>query len=67
MINEQIINSTLSLSPSDLTGDISNIIKERLKSEFEGKCHDNGFIIKSSLSVIKRSVGSIVTHNGLSS
>ena len=67
MINEQIINSTLSLSPSDLTGDISNIIKERLKSEFEGKCHDNGFIIQSSLSVIKRSVGSIVTHNGLSS
>tara|TARA_B100001094_G_C18088633_1_gene749149 strand:+ start:636 stop:1139 length:504 start_codon:yes stop_codon:yes gene_type:complete len=67
MINEQIINSTLSLSPSDLTGDIDNIIKERLKSEFEGKCHDNGFIIRSSLSVIKRSVGSIETHNNLSS
>ena len=46
MINEQIIISTLSLSPSDLTGDIDNIIKERLKSEFEGKCHDNGFIIR---------------------
>ena len=67
MINEQIINSTLSLSPSDLTGDIDNIIKERLKSEFEGKCHDNGFIIRPSLSVIKRSVGSIETHNNLSS
>ena len=67
MINEQIINSTLSLTPSDLTGDIDNIIKERLKSEFEGKCHDNGFIIRSSLSVIKRSVGSIETHNNLSS
>ena len=67
MINEQIINSTLSLSPSDLTGDIDNIIKERLKSEFEGKCHDNGFIIRSSISVIKRSVAIIETHNSLSS
>tara|TARA_B100001123_G_C14678719_1_gene776493 strand:- start:28 stop:531 length:504 start_codon:yes stop_codon:yes gene_type:complete len=67
MINEQIIHSTLSLKPSDLTGDIDNIVKERLKTEYEGKCHDNGYIMDSSLSVIKRSIGDIVTHNSVAS
>jgi len=67
MINEQIIHSTLSLNPSDLTGDIDIIIKERLKSAYEGKCHDNGFIMDSSLTVIKRSIGDVVTHNSTAS
>ena len=50
MINEQILTSSLTLHPEVLNGDIDNIIKEKVKSEFEGKCHDDGYIINSSIS-----------------
>ena len=66
MINEQILTSSLTLHPEVLNGDIDNIIKEKVKSEFEGKCHDDGYIVNSSISIIKRSVGKIVTHNNQS-
>ena len=34
MINEQILTSSLTLHPEVLNGDIDNIIKEKVKSEF---------------------------------
>ena len=65
-INEQLLNTVLTLSPKDLTNDIDNIIKYKLKETIEGKCHENGYIIKDSVHIIKRDMGNIVTNNNKS-
>lgn len=61
--NEQLLTSTLILQPSDLKNDIDNVIKMKLKDSIEGKSYEDGYIVKDSLRVIQRSMGSIVTNN----
>ena len=65
MISEQIFNDTISLISSDLNKDIDNIILYKLKKKFEGLCKDNCFILKNSVSIIKRSMGQIETHDNI--
>jgi len=61
--NEQLLTSTLILKPNDLKNDIDNVIKMKLKENIEGRCYEDGYIIKDSLRVIQRSMGNIVTNN----
>ena len=65
-INEQLLETVLVLDPKDLKDDINNIIKYKLKENIEGKCHEDGYIIKESVSIIRRNIGSIVTNDGKS-
>ena len=65
-INEQLLETVLVLDPKDIKGDINNIIKYKLKDNIEGKCHEDGYIIKDSVSIIRRNIGNIVTNNGKS-
>jgi len=65
-INEQLLETVLVLDPTDLKDDIHNIIKYKLKENIEGKCHEDGYIIKESVRIVKRNVGNIVTNNGKS-
>ena len=65
-INEQLLETVLVLDPTDLKDDIHNIIKYKLKENIEGKCHEDGYIIKESVRIVKRNVGIIVTNNGKS-
>tara|TARA_B100001029_G_C14854393_1_gene335519 strand:- start:60 stop:563 length:504 start_codon:yes stop_codon:yes gene_type:complete len=65
-INEQLLETVLVLDPKDIKGDINNIIKYKLKENIEGKCHEDGYIIKESVSIIRRNIGNIVTNNGKS-
>tara|TARA_B100000963_G_C22475824_1_gene602338 strand:- start:352 stop:861 length:510 start_codon:yes stop_codon:yes gene_type:complete len=64
--NEQLLTTNLILNSKDLTNDIDNTIKYKLKSQIEGKCHEDGYIIEDSVSIIKRSMGKVITNNGKS-
>tara|TARA_Y100000389_G_scaffold202393_1_gene247516 strand:+ start:1338 stop:1838 length:501 start_codon:yes stop_codon:yes gene_type:complete len=61
--NDQLLTSTLILNPRDLTNDIDNVIRMKLKENIEGRCYEDGYIIKDSLRIIQRSMGNIVTNN----
>ena len=65
-ISEQLLTINLSIHPEDIKNDIDNIIKHKLKEKMEGKCSDNGYVIKDSITIIKRSIGSIATFNNQS-
>jgi len=65
-INEQLLTTVLILDPKDLTNDIDNTILYKLKGNIEGKCHEDGYIIKDSVHIIQRKIGNIVTNNGKS-
>ena len=61
--SEQILKTNLTISPSELHKDISNVVKQKLKGMVEGVCYEDGYIIKDSIEIIKRSPGRVVTHN----
>ena len=61
--SEQLLTSTLIMHPKDLTNDIDNMIKLRLKESIEGRCYEDGYIVKDSIRIIQRSIGNIVTNN----
>lgn len=61
--NEQILKTTLTISPSEIQKDIDNVIQQKLKETIEGVCYEDGYVIKDSSQIIQRSPGKIVTHN----
>ena len=65
-ISEQLLTTVLILDPKDLNNEIDNTIKHKLKEIIEGKCHEDGYIIKDSIRIIQRSMGNIVTNNNRS-
>ena len=65
-ISEQILTTVLTLQPKDITNDLDNIIKYKLKETIEGKCHEDGYIVKDSVHIIQRNMGKVVTNNGKS-
>jgi len=62
-ISEQVITSKLVLNAHDINNDIDSTIKLKLKDKVEGKCYEDGYIIKDSINIIKRSIGKITTTN----
>ena len=62
-INEQLITTKLYIKNEHLNKDIDNIILQKLKEKVEGICNKQGFIIHNSVSIIKRSMGEIITNN----
>ena len=65
-INEQLITSKLIIDPKDLANDIDTVVKHKLKSNVEGRCYEDGYIITDSISIIRRNMGKVVTNNGQS-
>jgi DNA-directed RNA polymerase subunit E'/Rpb7 len=65
IISEQIYNNTISLISSDLNKDIDNIILNKLKNKYEGLCKDDSYILKNSISILKRSLGRIETNDNI--
>ena len=46
------------------TKNIDGLIKHKLKERIEGVCGKYGYVSKDSVSLIKRSIGKIITHDG---
>tara|TARA_B100001123_G_C15337146_1_gene1033294 strand:+ start:59 stop:565 length:507 start_codon:yes stop_codon:yes gene_type:complete len=62
-ISKQKLTTSLSLHSSELNNDIDSIIKHKIKENLEGRCFQDGYIIKDSIRIIKRNLGDIVTNN----
>tara|TARA_Y100000389_G_C17366326_1_gene466519 strand:+ start:302 stop:808 length:507 start_codon:yes stop_codon:yes gene_type:complete len=62
-ISEQLLTINLNIKPDEMKIDIDNLIREKLKNKIECKCSENGYILKDSISIIKRSLGKIQTFN----
>jgi len=51
-----IVKTTLTLTPIELSKNIDEIIKQKIKELYEGRCIKDGYIKKDSISIKKRSI-----------
>ena len=65
---QELKNTTIHIPSKDIyrTKDIDGLIKFNLKKQMENVCGKYGYVLEDSISVVKRSIGKIVTHNGVS-
>ncbi|MBI52182.1 MAG: hypothetical protein CL779_03070 [Chloroflexi bacterium] len=66
-INEQLLTTNLSISSNEINKNIDNTIRNKLKDQIEGLCFEDGYIVKDSVKIIKKSMGKIVVNNNISS
>ena len=64
--NNQILQTSLKIESKYLSKNINNIILQKLKEKYEGKCSEHGFILKDTTKLINRKLGNIVTINNSS-
>jgi len=64
----ELKNTTIHVPSKDIyrTKDIDGLIKFNLKKQIENVCGKYGYVLENSVSVVKRSIGKIVTHAGVS-
>lgn len=60
--------TTIHIPSKDIyrTKDIDGLIKFNLKKQIENVCGKYGYVLENSVSIVKRSIGKIVTHAGIS-
>lgn len=65
---EQLITTSIQIDSKDVyqSKNIDGLIKYKIKNEFENLCSKNGYVVKDSVSIIKRSIGKITIHNNQS-
>ena len=56
--NEQ--RYTTAINSSDLSNNIDTVLKDKIISEIEGRCVNDGYIKKDSVRLIKRSIGKLM-------
>lgn len=63
---QELKTITIHISSKDIyrTKDIDGLIKFHLKKRIENVCGKYGYVLEDSVSIVKRSIGKIVTHNG---
>ena len=60
-INNQILNETIYLSYNEINiKDINQILRNKLIEKKEGKCYNNGYIIRGSINIINKTLGKLV-------
>jgi len=65
---EELKNTTIHISSKDIykTKDIDGLIKFTLKKQIENVCGKYGYVLEDSVSIVKRSIGKIVSQGGKS-
>jgi len=65
---QELKNTTIHIPSKDIyrTKDIDGLIKFNLKKQIENVCGKYGYVLENSVLVVKRSIGKIVTHAGVS-
>lgn len=66
-ISEQLLTTNLFVNASQVNKNIDNVIKDNLKEQLEGLCYEDGYIVKDSVKIIKKSMGKIVVNDNVSS
>ena len=59
--NNQILQTSLKIEAKYLSKNINNIILQKLKEKYEGKCSEHGYILTDSTKLINRKLGNIIT------
>ena len=65
-VSKQMLKTTLSIPSKDITNNLDNIIKIKLKDLVEGVCYNDGYILNDSINIIQRNIGMIKTRNNKS-
>ena len=65
-VNDQMLTTTLFVKASQVNKNIDNVIKDNLKEQLEGLCYEDGYIVKDSVQIIKKSIGKIVVNDNVS-
>lgn len=65
-VSKQMLKTTLSIPSKDITNNLDNIIKIKLKDLLEGVCYNDGYILNDSINIIQRNIGMIKTRNNKS-
>jgi len=68
ILKQELKNTTIHIPSKDIyrTKDIDGLIKFNLKKQIENVCGKYGYVLENSVSIVKRSIGKIVTHAGVS-
>ena len=66
LISEQIITINEYINSRDINNDINKVLYNKIKEQFGNKCHEAGYILKESIELIQRSIGTIQTINNQS-
>ena len=66
-ISEQLLTTNLFVNASQVNKNIDNVIKDNLKQQLEGLCYEDGYIVKDSVKIVKKSMGKIVVNDNVSS
>lgn len=65
-VSKQMLKTTLSIPSKDITNNLDNMIKIKLKDLVEGVCYNDGYILNDSINIIQRNIGMINTRNNKS-
>lgn len=65
---QELKTTTIHIPAKDIyrTKDIDGLIKFSLKKQIENVCGKYGYVLEDSVSIVKRSIGKIITHNSIS-
>lgn len=68
LYKQELKTITIQVNPKDIfkTKNIDNLLNFTLKSKLENVCGKYGFILPDSITIIKRSIGKLVIHDGVS-
>tara|TARA_B100000214_G_C23972652_1_gene631016 strand:- start:1912 stop:2412 length:501 start_codon:yes stop_codon:yes gene_type:complete len=66
-INEQLLKTNLILKSNVLDENIDSTINMKLKDQLEGRCFEDGYIIKDSMKIINKTLGKLVVNDNQSS
>ncbi len=57
---DTIITKSISIEPSKINRELDNYILNKLKETYEGKCVKHGYVKINSITILKRSMGSVL-------
>ena len=60
--NEVIINKSVIITPDMINKNLNENIYNNLIKKYENKCLDDGFVLKDSIKIIKKSIGFIIQN-----
>ena len=53
----QILTTRINIEPSNIKGDINNLVLYNIKKRYEGVCNKDGYIRNGSIEILNRSIG----------
>ena len=62
-ISDQLLTTNLFVPAKNVNKNIDDVIKDSLKEQLEGLCYEDGYVVKGSVSIVRKSMGKIVVND----